>query len=81
MTNTLTRTKALPKTALGFDSQHVANLYAVEFIREKRSDLVDPESDDDMHVPMYDPSDPDETERQLDTYFDATDQPRQTIWR
>lgn len=63
-------TKYTPRPALGIDSAHIANQNTLEFMNEKGD-----------HIPMFEPRDEDVLETQLDAYFDATDQPRQTVWR
>jgi len=71
MTNSLTRTKADPKPALGIlDTAHIANQCTTEFMNDKGD-----------HIPMFEPRDEDVLDSQLDTLFNATGEPRQTIWR
>ena len=79
MTNQLIRSKTAPKRALGFKSEHIANQYAIEHIKEK--DQADVENEEIISVLLFDLDDPDEYETQLDTFFEATDQPRVPIWR
>jgi len=64
-------TKFTPLPALGIlDTVHIANQYTTEFMIEKGD-----------HIPMFEPRDEDVLDTQLDTLFDATDSPRETIWR
>jgi len=71
MTNTLTRTKADPKRALGkYDSDHIANQYTLELIREKEQSDID--NEEMVSVAIYDPTDPDVEDSQIDALNEAT---------
>lgn len=71
MTNTLTRSKSAPKRALGkYDSDHIANQHSLEVILEKeQSDIENAEM---VQVLIYDPTDPDINDSQLEALADAT---------
>lgn len=71
MTNTLIRSKAAPLRAVGkYNSQHVANQYTLELIREK--DQADIENEEMISVCIYDPTDPDVEESQIEALNEAT---------
>ena len=71
MTNTLTRIKTAPLRALGkYDSEHVANQYTLELIKEK--DQSDIDNEEMVSVAIYDPTDPDVEDSQIDALNEAT---------